>query len=325
MSTINQYESKECHKGNRIEEYLKSIFETVSFDEESVTALRKLTYRNGKFPPYESEELQKWFLLRYLYAEAAAYRNAYKKIVSNMRRKDSINVLSIGCGSGVDYWALRTTLSDLNIKDTTINYTGIDRVEWKFQFNKRKEDSVKIEKGNIGDYLKSSDRCNRADDFDIYMFPLSISEINGPEIEDICRYFENHLASGRDKYVVFTARTDSNATNGSYVLYPGDENKMDQLYSRAKSIHQRKIGDLHEIWACKNEYERMYINIKYKDMIYPEEIRDYFKMIPAMCRRHHEENRKPCGNNCKECSLNRLPIEYNNYYCSKYFRINGGM
>lgn len=74
------------------------------------------------------------YLLRYLYGYGAEYRLLYRDLLGLIGEARVLDVVSIGCGNGIDYWSLLQEMAAEPAggwdASTPVNYHGLDVEDW---------------------------------------------------------------------------------------------------------------------------------------------------------------------------------------------------
>lgn len=119
-----------------INDYLESVFKRFKEYIEKhpkLCELKTVNYDRDAFPNYNHIHVQEDYLLRYAFAYAFEYKKMYDKIFGEALSvlPETIRILSIGCGNGIDYWAAAQVIDKIkpNIK---IEYVGVDKCKWKY-------------------------------------------------------------------------------------------------------------------------------------------------------------------------------------------------
>lgn len=203
-----------------INDFLDNVladFEVFIQSGQDLCKLRDTHFDAGRIPDYSDINIQQLYLLRYAYAYAFEYKYMYQFLLRRCGQLDSIEVTSIGCGSMVDYWSLSRVVGDY----CTIDYRGVDTIEWFYQFPARPWDSVGYYCENAVDFLRQEELSS-----DIYIFPKSISEFSLNEVEQIADCFSPNTILKDKVHFLFSLRTDQGSmardTQKTQILY----NKM---------------------------------------------------------------------------------------------------
>ena len=65
-----------------------------------------INFFNGdELPDYSKEHVQESYLLKYSLAYSFEFYRIYNKIIDFFKDKKYINIISLGCGSCIDYWS----------------------------------------------------------------------------------------------------------------------------------------------------------------------------------------------------------------------------
>lgn len=171
----------ECH--NELEAYLRD-------DPDAAEVLRTLDYGEGQEQNYDDPHIQQLYALRYMYAYAYEYREMFRRFLSTQELPGVIQLLSIGCGNGIDYWAIQEAQSDCAREDWKfVNYTGLDRARWRKCWGREYLDKLA---GNVT-YL-SEDAVQFLQEnpilkYNVILFPKSIGEFSEADFSEIFRAF----------------------------------------------------------------------------------------------------------------------------------------
>lgn len=179
-----------------MQEFIKSKLETVYSDfceaaenSEGLCALKKFSFAGGGSPDYADPLVRKYYMLKYFPAYLAEYYLMYSKLIRNkFLPEDDIDILSIGCGCGVDYWGFHFSAKK-RLKDnfrSTSSYTGYDIIPWEYR-----EDidnvNVKFFNSDIGD-VKNLHSGKFA--YNLIVFPKSISDLPEEAFKKLLKAFE---------------------------------------------------------------------------------------------------------------------------------------
>lgn len=186
----------------------------------SLCGYRSLRFDNGNLPDYNDDIVQDVYAIRYSMAYALEYKEMYKKLSQRMLVKDSLKVVSLGCGTMIDYWALKQVFND-----TRINYQGIDVIDWRDKFAPCSNDTVEFTQQSICDYFNE---CSQLD-ADVYIFPKSISELDGEMLDNICRIFAAKGMMKDEIHIMFSLRASQNNLEQ-------DLEKTNRFYNRMSAL-----------------------------------------------------------------------------------------
>ncbi|WP_294587905.1 hypothetical protein [uncultured Ruminococcus sp.] len=276
-----------------IEKYLDNIFEQLKRevnDMSTLCVLKDVNYQHENIPDYSNAAVQLLYCLRYHFGYACEYEKMYENILSKLDDKSEISVLSIGCGNGIDLWALQDAINRRNI-DLKINYYGIDYIDWSNKINGRDCDNVNYVTSNINDIEDSIDDLTN---IDVLIFPKSISEIQSSDLIHIANFISRR---SKTLYVMASYR------NSDYAL-DQDIDKIKELCTYLKRSGFTLSDSDPECYYCYEDKEKGIRSIYY-DYIYPNEVIDYISKLYDKCNYYDREN-----NVCNICtdSLSRRPI-----------------
>lgn len=167
--------------------------------------LKEVNFDQGLLPNYSDIHVQQLYLLRYAYSYAFEYYIIYRRILlMSSRFKNSIKISSVGCGNGMDYWALAYALEEMGRGECSIDYRGNDKIKWNYRIEARANDRVNfIDK----DIRKCMDSVGNFDS-DVYIFPKSICEFDNKSIKAILKAFQNKKIENQEFYLVVSMRAN---------------------------------------------------------------------------------------------------------------------
>lgn len=167
---------------------------------EDLCRLLELDYENNnQCVDYNDYLTQGVYLLRYAYAYIFEYKLMYRNLL-DVYEKNTIHILSIGCGACIDFDALYLVLN----QNMIWSYTGIDRINWSTNFKHPLFSAHSLAsciETSLEDYC---DKNSCSTPIDVLVFPKSISEISAKELYNI------HSLPLSDKlYILVSARNGS--------------------------------------------------------------------------------------------------------------------
>ena len=254
---------------------------------ESLCELSGLNYMGYYLPNYQNIHVQQLYLLRYAYAYSYEYMWMYRQVLEKLRDVPQVSIVSVGCGSMLDYWSLVQAMTQNNCLDKKINYVGIDTVEWNYRFGIRKNDQLLSYLHN--DAVKCFQN-NPKFVSDIYFFAKSISEFSMYQIGEIAQCFEKKEIEKDHFFLCVSMRN----TNGKR------EEDMEKTKVMVKSIERNgfRANPGWENYYAYNESER--IEVLDKNYYYPEYIKQCIISLNDKCKKRSYMN---CN-----CNLSRNPI-----------------
>ena len=280
---------------NTITEYLCDTFN--SFLEEingmsSLCDLRNVSFESGKLPDYTNRAQALLYCLRYHFGYAFEYEYIYINHILNSFDSDQINILSIGCGNGIDLWALDHAIKRSGSQIKCVNYIGVDRVDWKAYFDCSLDDHVKYIQCEITELQE------QFENIDVLILPKSISELNEDALKHIAKII---TCSSDELYVVASFRSDL-----GNLCSDGDkfEFLINQLANNGYAIIEGNLADCYDVDGPDA------IVSHYNDYIYPDEALDYICNLYSTCKQtgDNEDCKTICSN-----QLSRKPILTKNY------------
>lgn len=255
--------------------------------------LKDVHFDGGRIPDYNNINVQQYYLLRFAYAYAFEYKCMYECLFQNNTFGDKIAAVSIGCGTGIDYWAMVAALKKFGMKDKIIFYKGIDLVDWEYKFPYRKKDTVEFYQGNAIEVLSESDSLG----FDIYFFPKSISEFSDDQIGIICNAFREKTITTNKIYILVSLRSNE-------FHMQGDIDKVKELAQALKSNGFITKDNVSRFTHFTDPEEK--ISQIDDEFHHPRDVVGTLLTLNSQCK-EFKMNGKNCEPDCKD-RLNRWPI-----------------
>lgn len=239
---------------------------------------------------YADITYQQKYIIKYFSAYFCEYYEMYEDFFADFEG-DHVNILSIGCGSGIDCYALYRVLIDKGI-GIDINYKGLDFVDWSYRptFG-----WATFKKGCISS-LGASD----LQDVDLIVFPKSLTELS---YEHRCD-FANLLAKSNKKQNVYFINT--------YVTdYPAESSHVDGLsqFGTISKILQQSS------FKPSTDPSRYFYKTKHNDWLgysynfftIPDEVVPNVSSLKSQCTNNGSQS------DCSSCSIDFYPILKANY------------
>ena len=253
-------------------------------------ACKGLTYEAGGSPDYNDAMVQQLYMLRYFPAYLVEYYIMYESLLETNHLPDNLNVLSIGCGCGLDLWGLYFALKRRG-RDcaTTIKYTGVDLTPWQYRYNMDLP-NVRFIQQDITAW-QTLDR----NDYNVFVFPKCIGEFPPEVFKKICNMF-SHTSFLQDRVCGLCS-----------LMNIGINSDIDRYKQGARAMEEghgfQVLDSVDEYWQCeKDEGLRKVCS----DFIYPNDVlknvKDVFKLCPRLIA-----NGLSCEPDC-EGQLNKSPI-----------------
>ena len=179
--------------GNVYDE-LKNYLETLTHDEKNRFMKEVSNFFYNGVADYGDRNMVAFYVLRYARAYGFQFSRAYADIFADMKDPGHVSAVSIGCGTGIDYWGMSYAARKMHRADNCVlDYTGIDPEVWAHNITGSDDmpecDTVRFNKfvqanntdaaacSNFGQLLDSIEKePGRALD-DIYFFPHSTKEV----------------------------------------------------------------------------------------------------------------------------------------------------
>lgn len=194
------------------ERYMYDCHEEVSLyyaqhEEEAAELFRKLDYGNGSLPDYDNPYTQKLYHLRYMYAYGYEYREMFRRLLQRQEpdRRIRWNMLSIGCGSGIDYWAFIEAHVNEQAEGRLkgLEYTGADLEDWGMKWGSDYFDHRLVRNrldAKDTFFNAQHEQCDAVEflrrnqdvlPYNVIVFPKSISEFSDRSFEEMLNILEN--------------------------------------------------------------------------------------------------------------------------------------
>lgn len=271
---------------NVFEDFKKSIA-----IEGNCCELLNFRYDYDNIANYNNSYIQQYYLLKYLKSYYNAYYTIYN-IVNEEKYIDiygnSLKVLSLGCGCGTDLWALSEYLQNIN-SSSPIFYYGLDKVLWDYWDNL-----------NLKAYRQLCDIGTISTlpryDYNIIIFPKSISEFSSKEIEN---FTTNILKNLSETDIVFIGAIRSSSNN-----FIKDIERFDKITSKLENYITKDTFT----WDKSIDFFSKFHYLR-SDSCYPWEIKDFLSSLEKKCAK---KLKYLCYNSHYCYSLSRNPITTNN-------------
>ncbi len=160
-----------------------------------------LRFDSGNVPNYNNKLLQYVYNIRYSMAYAYEYKQLYIKLLERAKIQEKIEVVSLGCGSFIDLWALQQVIP----KTCRIIYHGVDLVNWERKFNCERKNEATFDQISAAEYMAGCDELTA----DAYIFPKSISELDEAEMQCICETIRDKRIKKNEVHFLFSMRENS--------------------------------------------------------------------------------------------------------------------
>ena len=238
--------------------------------------LREISYREKQnTPDYSPKIAQQFYLLRYTYIYAFEYKQMFKALLQRIPHANSIDVTSIGCGNGIDYWALQNTLYELRQTNCQITYHGIDYVDWgSYQVRKLQKRSADVLDFVVQDaleYIRQRDTLTS----NVFMFPKSISEFDEETFQQFCEEFAGKHFQQDTVHILISLRVG---------YMNADLNRSRQLAQAMERHGFQTHDDVEDVLTFRGGNEGALGDVDDR-FVYPDEVYQYL---------HNLESRLAC-------------------------------
>ncbi|EPF2550270.1 hypothetical protein ACSL9F_003450 [Vibrio cholerae] len=239
---------------------------------------------------YTDITYQQKYIIKYFAAYFCEYYEMYEDFFKDFEGS-SANILSIGCGSGIDCYALNRVLLDKGIS-ISINYVGLDYVDWNYRPD---FDWATFKQGCISS-LKSSDLSN----VNLIVFPKSLTELS---YDHRCDFAELLANSNQEKKIYFI---NTYVTN--YPAEPTHVDGIDQFVTISRVLESNSIkpkNDPNQYFYKRRHDE--WLGYSYNFFSVPEQVVPMVSKLKAQCISNGKES------NCSTCSIDFYPVLKANY------------
>lgn len=278
------------HKSiNSYLEYVFREFKKEISNMNSLCDLRNVSFESGQLPNYNNRSQALLYCLRYHFGYAFEYEYIYINNILNEYIRDDINVISVGCGNGIDLWALDHAIKRSSSKIKKINYLGIDCVDWIEYFDEYEGYNITYIQNDVRDIVKTEKT-------DVLFLPKSINELDKKDFEYLADIIND---STSELYIVASFRSEANNLKK-------DSNKFDELI-RLMELKGFSIidGELNVYYTVDGPKA---IISNYGDYKYPDDAKEYLSDLYYHC----EDSNKDCLNECR-ARYTRSPILNTDY------------
>lgn len=280
----------------RIEEYIQGVlidFKRYLNGRPCLCDLKNVNFNAGLIPDYSISHVQQLYLLRYAFAYAFEYKHMYLSLFKRQHFPDNISLLSLGCGTIIDYWSLLQALKETGQRKCEVTYIGLDLVNWEYKFMARKRDNVWFEQENGASWISDSPTLG----YDVYIFPKSISEFSDDDFELICNSFENKEISKDNFHMLISLRVDKYSMER-------DISRTNRILT-ALERNGYFTDDRYNVYTYFSDETK---GIRYydSDFLFPSEAIEIIKKLNQLCK-SYIENGENCYCDC-ETLLTRWPI-----------------
>ncbi|RLA74142.1 MAG: hypothetical protein DRG11_05840 [Epsilonproteobacteria bacterium] len=275
-----------------LEEHTKTVFN--DFKNEEWCELQN----NGlDVEHYNDISKQQYYLLKYFPAYFTEYYNAYSVLLKNATNKN-FNILSIGCGSGIDYYSLEH-YKRVSKKELNYTYLGIDMIEWNYEHPDMPFLMSKVSDLNEKTFV----------DIDVIVFPKILTELSNDEMNELAEKILNGNTS-KELYFINSYITSDATDNTTIKGIDKFEIICKKLQENNYTLADDKCNTYHYLKNQKG------LSNTHSFFNYPDEIIDVIKELPTNCSKFDNSIEK-----CQQCNISFYPIltgKYLAYQISKF-------
>jgi hypothetical protein len=275
-------------KYNLIEDFIEKVFENFQEKEDQWCDLQNFELN---ITNYNNELNQEYYLLKYFPAYFIEYYTSFKDFFQ-LYRKKSLKVISIGCGAGIDFYALECYIEKSKLK-IILDYTCIDVIDWQY-----KPDDIRF--NYIHSDILQTDK-NLFDNVDLIIFPKILTELEDSTLE----YIGDLLTNSNLKNELYFI--NSYITNDSH-----NSTKKDGINQFNKVCTKLKVNGYKIANNVKcNSYKYFKTHMELKDIYrfnYPNEILDILFNLKDNCKFKNLE-----GYGCDNCNIKIFPMMNTKY------------
>lgn len=257
----------------------------------SLCPLKDTHFDGGKLPDYSDPHVQQLYLLRYTCAYAFEYKQMYRTLLQRIPPEQPLEILSIGCGNLVDYWAL----TQVSGEKRPLRYLGLDVIDWCWRFYPRRQDQVEFLQTDVLEYLQNVPELTA----DIYMFPKSISEFSFEDFGTLCQRLGGKLTHKDKVHFLFSLRTDAGSLHGDTV-------KTAYLYEAMRRQGFSSQDGPENTLSLPEAQQNQKLYQLDRDFLYPNAGIDFLKNLHTRCN-HYREQGASCQADCAN-RLDRWPV-----------------
>ncbi len=252
---------------------------------------------------YQLKVNQQRYILKYFAAYFCEYYHTYSETLKKAieHKISNINIMSIGCGCGVDFYALNCMVKDEHIECLNITYTGIDAINWSYRPEGAPIKSVFENKLFIN--ISADDVAN----INIFTFPKSLTELNSSELSKFGKNIADNNKQDRIFFINSYITDDSSA--GERVGGIGKfKNVFDELIKGGYSTE----GDPSSYTHLTEGDAGLSKNFDFFKI--PDEVVEQVKNLKSKC-----EHRLTHKHQCQSCNIDFWPMMKGKYLAYKIF------
>lgn len=282
MLTLKEHISEKLNKANL--SLQKSIDKN-----QSCCHLKDIDFSGGHKPQYDNHDIQALYIMRYYGAYLCEYKWLYKNALDYLGDRN-LNVLSIGCGCGLDSAGLYFEALDQDKNLQSIKYYGYDVVNWKDR-DSFKNLSAKFIIKSVSN-LQVFNRLNN-----IIIFPKSISDIDSSSFQEFINRLKDCDFKSSNIVLISSMRADKNYLNSDMERF---QQIIEQFFNKGFSTDD----EIDKYWYF-SDAEKAWATL-IPGFGIPDNIVNFLRKLSEKCPKFIK-NKKSCKAECAKI-LDRWPI-----------------
>ena len=286
--------------GEVLQEFIENKMRMISDDfyqnlnmKKCYCELKQFRFDSNNIPNYNKQIFQQYYLLKYLPGYFVEYYYIYSSIINDKFIEDDLNILSVGCGAGIDLWSAHYAFLN-NAYNRRIRYTGLDIVDWGY-WDDCDEEAYFL--NNDINHLNKLDE----EEYNIIIFPKSIGEFDSRCFDKLKECIENTNFT-KEKIIFIASMRKARAQE--------DVSRFSEIISLMINKNYYAL-DNHNRWNIfrkkKNGYDYRISDI-ISNLKYPSNIEELVTTFYKNCEGYKDNGLKCCESECKEI-FTRRPIK----------------
>ena len=231
---------------------------------------------------------QQKYILKYYGAYFCELYGMYEKFLRSFRGTH-LNVLSLGCGSGVDCEALNRVRIDLGL-DLEINYVGIDIVNWNY----RPDFAWADFQTKCASEIAYSD----VELVDLFIFPKSLTEIPNAYLVNIGDLISTK--SNLDNVFFINTYVTDNAESSRV-------DGLDQFGAINRLMESNGWDSLSEPGKFYYKIDGNWLGRNFNFFKLPDELKPFVEELKGNCQNQNQSE------DCSNCDIDFIPILNSRY------------
>lgn len=246
---------------------------------------------------------QQRYILKYFAAYFCEYYHTYEKVIQKIIERDinSTRVMSIGCGCGIDFYALERVLADSDYETFKVEYIGIDAINWQYRPSKREIPFIFENK------LVANITAEDISNIDIFTFPKSLTELASSDLTRL------------GKLIAFASKKSRIFFVNSYITNDPESGMRIDGINQFKNVFDALVTGGYTTSDNLTTYQYLSENDvglskRFDFFKIPDEIVDVVKSLTSCC-----DERDPTEHECKVCNINFWPMMKGKYLAYSIF------